>query len=41
MVKKMDKFLQTKAGFVLLGLIEKGGRDFLINEVGKNKGTYS
>jgi hypothetical protein len=30
MVKKMDKFLSTRAGFVLLGLIEKGGRDYLL-----------
>ena len=37
MVKKMEIFLSTKAGFVLLGLIEKGGRNYLINEVQKNK----
>jgi len=30
MVKKMDQFLSTKAAFVLLGLVEKGGRDYLL-----------
>lgn len=37
MVKKMDKFLSTRAGFVLLGLIEKGGRDYLLTEASKHK----
>ena len=30
MVKKMDQFLSTKAAFILLGLVEKGGRDYLL-----------
>jgi hypothetical protein len=29
--------LSSRAGFVLLGLIEKGGRDYLLSEVKKNK----
>lgn len=29
-VKHIDSFLSTRAGFVLLGLIEKGGRDYLL-----------
>ena len=37
MVKKMDKFLSSRAGFVLLGLIEKGGRDYLLTEASKQK----
>lgn len=36
-MKNMEQFLFTKAGFVLLGLIEKGGRDYLLAEVGKHK----
>ena len=30
MVKKIDQFLLSKAAFVLLGLVEKGGRDYLL-----------
>ena len=41
MVKKMDLFLSTKAAFVLLGLVEKGGRDYLLNEVRKHKSLLS
>ena len=37
MVKKMDQFLSTKAAFVLLGLVEKGGRDYLLTEVKKHR----
>lgn len=33
----MEHFLKTKAGFVLLGLIEKGGRDYLLVELRKHK----
>jgi len=29
--------LETKASFVLLGLIEKGGRDNLLQEVKRNR----
>jgi len=29
-IKHIDSFLSTRAGFVLLGLIEKGGRDYLL-----------
>lgn len=36
-MKNMEQFLTTRAGFVLLGLIEKGGRDYLLAEVGKHK----
>lgn len=36
-VKNMEQFLTSRAGFVLLGLVEKGGRDYLLSEVGKNK----
>jgi hypothetical protein len=38
MVKRIDSFVATKAGFVLLGLIEKGGRDYLLAEVKKQRG---
>ena len=33
----MDQFLSTKAAFVLLGLVEKGGRDYLLAEVKKHR----
>mgnify|MGYP000978887694 FL=1 len=36
-VKNIDQFLCSRASFVLLGLVEKGGRDYLLNEVRKNK----
>ena len=29
-VKNIEQFLATRAGFVLLGLVEKGGRDYLL-----------
>lgn len=35
--KNMEPFLTSRAGFVLLGLVEKGGRDYLLSEVGKHK----
>lgn len=35
--RNLQSFLETKASFVLLGLIEKGGRDYLLQEVKKNR----
>lgn len=36
-VKNMEHFLASRAAFVLLGLVEKGGRDYLLSEVNKHK----
>lgn len=33
MISNLQKFLSSKASFILLALIEKGGRDHLISEV--------
>jgi hypothetical protein len=32
----LNKVLTSKASFVLLGLIEKGGRDYIITEIKKS-----
>jgi hypothetical protein len=35
--RNLKSFLETKASFVLLGLIEKGGRDYLLQEVKRHR----
>lgn len=35
-LKNIKAFLFCKASFILLGLIEKGGRDYLLKEVKRN-----
>ena len=36
-IKHLNEFLFNKSSFVLLGLIEKGGREYLLDEIKKSR----